>query len=424
MYKLFQHNRNLVKYALLHFQKLEDLDTTDRMGLDPDEFQSLDVLQKIFEDIVADPELEVLYLVIDGLDQCGPHMSAVVRLIDELATRVGSKVSSLGQKFSLRCIVSDRSSKIVRDKTCSQYTIDMPTGNQRDIDEVADRRVRSIQEYRNFSENIRQDITVLLRESSKGMFMWLSLVLDDLSTWEGVWTETRIKERLHSLPRDVETFYNAMLERQPREVVGRLRTLLMWVYFACRQLTLRELDVVLTLQEGKEYTGGTSSDEDLEALRHQIENSWGALFVIRDSTIHLSHQSVKDFLRHLFSDEGAKEYPRYGMSKSEAHRQIASACLAYLRIDEIQKLEVPKPPVNSDGIIDETELTAVKQRYLDGYPFLQYSVVFVGHHLRESQIQEETDVIGMKEFFASDSAALLHWVPSYDLLKRWMHGKC
>jgi len=423
LYKLLQQNRNLVKYALSHVQNPEDLDASARMGSDLDEFQSLDILQKIFEDIVADPEVEVLYLVIDGLDECGPHILAVLRLIDELSTRLGSKASSIDQKFTLRCIVSDRFSKTVRDKMRPEYTIDMPERNQRDVEEVADRRIRSIQEYRNFSENLRQHITDQLRESSKGMFMWLSLVLDDLSTWEGIWTETRVKERLQSIPRDVEAFYGKILEQQPRDGASRLRTLLMWVYFACRPITLRESDVVLTLQERKKYTGGASSDENLEALQHSIENSWGALLVVRDGTVHLSHQAVKDFLRHLFSDEGAKEYPIYGISKSEAHQQMASACLAYLQLDEIQSREVPMPPVQDNGMIDETELIAVKLRFLDGFPFLLYSVAFVGHHLREGQIQSETFVSGM-DIFAADSAALSHWVRSYDLLKRWTPGKC
>ena len=75
-------------------------------------------------------------------------------------------------------------------------------------------------------------------------------------------------------------------------------------------------------------------------------------------------------------------------------------------------------------MIDETQLTIVKENFLEGFPFLQYAVEFLGHHLRESQIQEETDVPGMKEFFSADSAALLSWVRSYDLLKRWTSGKC
>lgn len=424
LYKLFQQNRNLVKYALSHFQSLEDLGTSNQVGPDPDEFQSLDVLQKIFEDIATDPEVEVLYLVIDGLDECGPHVSAIIRLIDELSVRVSGKASSLGKKFSLRSIVSDRSSKIVRDKMGAKYTIDVAKENQRDIDAVVDRRMRSIQEYRSFSENLREHVTTLLRERSKGMFMWLSLVLDDLSTWEGIWTETRVKEKLQSTPRDVEAFYGAMLEEQSRDVVSRLRTLLMWVFFTCRPLTLREVDMILILQEGKNCTGVTSSDEDLEALRCSIENSWGTLFVVRDGALHLCHGSVRDFLSYLFSDEGEKEYPRYGINKIAAHRQMAAVCLTYLCLDEIQKREVPKPPVNSDGLIDESKLTAVKQRYLDRYALLQYAVEFVGHHLRESQIQEETDVIGMKDFFSADSAALFSWVKSYDLLKRWTYGKC
>lgn len=421
LYRLIQKNRKLVKHVQKHVQNIEDLDT---MGSDLDEFQSRDVLQKILEELIPDSEVEVVYFVIDGLDQCGPHLPAVVRMVHELSAKMNAEASKQGQHFSLRCIISDRGSKIVRDKMLPENIIDMPTENQRDIDEVTDHRLKSIQEYRNFSENIRKTTTDLLKDNSKGMFMWLSLVLDDLSTWEGIWTETKVKEKLRNTPLDVAAFYKSMLERQPRDSVRRLQMLLMWVFFACRPITLQELDVVLKLQEEKEYTCGKIPDEDIEALRSSIEGNWGALFAVHDNVVHPSHQSVKDFLADVFSDEGVKDYPKYGMTQADAHRQMASTCLVYLQPEEVQGREVPKPPVNSEGKIDESQLMTVRQDYLDGFPFLQYSVEFVGHHLRGSQIQEETEVKGMKEFFAVNSAALSSWVRAYDLLKRWTTGKC
>lgn len=422
LYKVLQQNHNLVKYAQKHLQNIAELDTA---GADPDEFQSLEVLQKILEEISTDPELEVLYFIIDGVDQCRPHdIHEVLRLINDISTKLNSKPQEQGQKFSLRCVLSDRSSGMVRERMDPKYTIDMAKDNQLDINTVTEKRVTSIREYRRFPENVHKFTTALLKENCKGMFMWLSLVLDDLGTWDGSWTEVKVKERLHSIPSDVEAFYKEMLERQPRDSVGRLQTLLLWVYFASRPLTLQELDVVLTWQEKNEYTGVASSNEDTEALRSNIENSWGALFSIHDGIVHLAHQSVKDFLSHVFSAEGKTDYPRFGMTIQEAHRQMASACIAYLQFGDVQTREVPKPPVNDDGLIEQDKLMEVRQQFVEGFSLLRYSVEFVGHHLRQSEIQEETDVQGMKEFFAGDSTALLTWVKAYDLLKRWTSGKC
>ena len=421
LYRLFQQNRNLVKHVQKHIQNMEGV-----VDSDPDEFQSLDVLQKILEELIPDPEVEVVYFVVDGLDQCGSHLPAVVRLINDLSANINDKATTQGQTFSLRWVVSDRGSKIVRNKMISEYTIDMPTDNKRDIDRVTENRVKRIQEYRNFSDNILNSTTDLLKQNSRGMFMWLSLVLDDLGTWEGVWTENKIKERLHSIPSDVAAFYKELLDRQPRDSVKRLQTLLTWVYLAGRPMSLRELNVILTLQEEGKYAQGDASEDELNALRSNIEGNWGALFAFNseDCTVHLSHQSVKDFLSDVFSDEGRKEYPRYGMALAEAHREISSKCLAYLQTEEVQRREVPKPPVNNDGFIDERELETVRKQYLERLPLLQYSIEFVGHHLRQSYIQEETDVVGMKEFFAVNSVTLSRWAPAYDLLKRWTTGKC
>jgi hypothetical protein len=421
LYRLFQQNRNLVKHVQKHIQNSEGI-----IDSDPDEFQSVDVLQKILEELIPDTEVEIVYFVVDGLDQCGPHLPAVIRLINDLSVKVNGEATKQGQNFSLRWVVSDRGSNIVRNKMIPEYTIDMPTDNKRDIDQVTESRVKRIQEYRNFSDSILHSTTNLLKQNSRGMFMWLSLVLDDLGTWEGVWTENRIQERLHSIPSDVATFYKELLDRQPRDSVKRLQTLLAWVYLAGRPLSLQELHVVLTLQEEGKCAAGDASDDEINALRSNIEGNWGALFAIHseDCTVHLSHQSVKDFLSCVFSDEGEKEYPRYGMTPAEAHQQISSKCLAYLQAKEVQQREVPKPPVNNDGLIDEKQLQTVRQQYLEGLPLLRYSIEFVGHHLRQSRIEEETDVVGMKDFFAANSIALSRWAPAYDLLKRWTTGKC
>ncbi|GAB1210825.1 hypothetical protein APSETT445_009623 [Aspergillus pseudonomiae] len=420
LYRLFQQNRNLVKHVQKH---ISVTDGQFAVSSDPDEFQSVDVLQKILMEVILDPEVEVVYFVVDGLDQCGPHLPAVLQMINDLSTAVNGEANQQGQPFSLRFIVSDRGSKIVRKRMLPEYTIDMPANNKRDIDHVADCRVKRIQEYRDFPDTIFQSTTHLLKQNSKGMFMWLSLVLNDLSIWEEEWTEINIKKKLHSVPLDVVAFYKAMLERQPRDSAKRLRTLLMWVYFAARPLSLRELNVVLALQDNGEYEGGDSTDEEIDALRINIQGQWGALFTVQDGIVDLTHQSVKDFLSGVFSDDSNQEYPRFGLASKEAHRSIASMCLAYLHIKKVHQRAVPKPPVNDDGMIDEARLVEVRKQYLAGLPFLGYCVEFVGHHLRESEIEEETDVRGMKEFFGANSAALASWAPAYDLLKRWTSGK-
>ncbi|GKZ25079.1 hypothetical protein AbraIFM66951_005286 [Aspergillus brasiliensis] len=420
MYRLFNQDRGLVKHLQKHIQQVEDLDAT---GSDPAEFQSKDVLHKILEELIPDPEVEVVYFIVDGLDQCGRYQNDVVFLIKELSKSINDEARKQGEQFSLRFIISDRGSSIVRNILRPEYTVDMPTDNQPDIEQVTDHAVKRIQEYRGFSDSILHFTTGLLKKNSKGMFMWLSLILGDLRSWDGTWSERKIEEKLHSIPSDVAAFYKAMLETQPLDSRPKLQTLLMWVYFAGRPLALEELDVVLQFQEKGKSAGAGSSEDDVDQLRRDIESKWGALLEIHDGFVHLSHQSVKDFLSGVFSVEGKKEYPKYALTPVEAHRRIASTCIAYLQLEEVRRREVPKPPVDESGMIVETRLKEVRDHYLEGFPLLQYAVVFVGHHLHESEIREETDVEGMKEFFSIDSAALASWSPAYDLLKRYTSGK-
>jgi hypothetical protein len=100
---------------------------------------------------------------------------------------------------------------------------------------------------------------------------------------------------------------------------------------------------------------------------------------------------------------------------------MASTCLTYLCLEEIKKRKVPDPPIENDG----AQHKILKQDYLNGHHFLEYSIEFLGLHLRESQTDSaRVDVPGMGDFLATGSRALQNWVRAYDLLKRWTHGKC
>jgi hypothetical protein len=409
---------------LLTFLQTEDDAVTQHETLNPQMFESFEFLKKILEAIASDQKIASIYFVIDGLDQCGVHALEFLNLINEGA-------GAFKGRATLRCIITSRPSDFLKRNIQTDYIIELSKQNRQDIDVVAKSRMKKLQELHKFSDSLRDEIEELLVERSDGMFLWLCLVLDRLNDLT-IWDKEIVQEKLQSIPFDVNAIYSDILDcasKESDETTSRLQKLLMWVYLAGdHSLKVDQIQVVWALQDGDKSMEELKAKPQflkLDTIRKYIRECWGTLLTLRDDdTLWLSHQSVKDFLRLLFSEQGREQKPAYGVTLREAHRRMASTCLTYLCLEEIRELSVPELPVNKNGMIDVARRETSVKNYLNGYQFLEYSILFLGLHLRESKMDDGlVDIPGMDSFLATGSGAMKNWVRAYDLLKRRTHGK-
>lgn len=293
--------------------------------------------------------------------------------------------------------------------------------NRGDIRLVAQARMKYLQRLNSsITESFIVEVVDIITTRAEGMFLWLSLALKSLGNGT-LWEINEVKDKLQEIPYDVQAIYGNIYEHLDK----KMRSLVLWVHAAGRSLTTSEVVVMWALQDGARTTEAIEKKSlSPDTIRNSFEGNLKALLTLHDdNSIHFAHPSVKDFAQQLCTNS-VKTQGQGQLSIAKTHKQLAELCIAYLELDEVQKLHVPEPPVDEHGMIDRAERQKRVENYLREYQFLEYSITFLGLHLRESEKDDEVHIEGRDAFFSEKSEAMQHWVKGYDLLVRCTAGKC
>lgn len=292
--------------------------------------------------------------------------------------------------------------------------------NRGDIRLVAQARMKYLQRLNSsITESFIVEVVDIITTRAEGMFLWLSLALKSLGNGT-LWEINEVKDKLQEIPYDVQAIYGNIYEHLDK----KMRSLVLWVHAAGRSLTTSEVVVMWALQDGARTTEAIEKKSlSPDTIRNSFEGNLKALLTLHDdNSIHFAHPSVKDFAQQLCTNS-VKTQGQGQLSIAKTHKQLAELCIAYLELDEVQKLHVPEPPVDEHGMIDRAERQKRVENYLREYQFLEYSITFLGLHLRESEKDDEVHIEGRDAFFSEKSEAMQHWVKGYDLLVRCTAGK-
>jgi len=227
-----------------------------------------------------------------------------------------------------------------------------------------------------FDDNLREEVRQALIDGANGMFLWVSLILEDLKRSRTTMPRA-IREKLKTLPRDLPGVYINILRKIQTEDQTTAESILQWVVWAARPLTLEELKIAIAIQP--ERTSMASMVDDMHTdLRQVLRLVFGAMLRIEaDDTIHLVHQSAKDFLIHM-SVTGGKDpsddhQPAFCLASAKTNLRIASCCLTYLLFGDCEY-----GPVNHRSI--EQNIQSQQKKL----PFLKYAATHWPEHVRQT----------------------------------------
>jgi len=233
--------------------------------------------------------------------------------------------------------------------------------------------------------DLGDEIRRVLISNSDGMFLWVSLILDDLKN--STTTKRRvIREKLKALPKSLPDVYKNILRRIRGEDRRTAKTILQWIVCAIRPLTLQELTIAIAVRP--EDTSIFSIWDEMETnIQSTLQSLFGPLLRIEpgDSTVHLIHQSAKDFLSstNLKEDNSLDREISHDGSLSgfyicptESNLQLAIVCLNYLSFDEFE-----------GGPLDVEYLGDLFRCHT----FLKYAAIHWLQHVRQSN-QENSDL--------------------------------
>jgi ankyrin repeat protein len=203
------------------------------------------------------------------------------------------------------------------------------------------------------------------------------------------------------------------MSQLPEEERTRAFTLLRWVTFAAKPLTVAELtEAALVSLDGDEYPSDSLPDAiDDEYIDSEILGLCGSLLSIHQnspdpalSTVRLTHFSVKQY--YLYQDPHSRniliqnENLRYSNEKRE-HTIIAQLCLRYVQYEEAWEEKSSSDSGQIQGSLRD------------------YAAEFWYHHAREGDQEDELMIRLIDALFDNHDATIWErWRGYYDLKEK------
>lgn len=330
-------------------------------------------LWKIFLAILTDPELETVRFIIDGLDECkGPSQQELLKAIE---------LSFKEKRIKGKILITTRPTAIASDYGTRLGILHINAEDvARNLSLIVQAEVDKLTLSRGYPEEISATVKKKLEGEADGMFLWVDLVLEELSRDELADTRQTIDQILASLPRSLSDFYARNLESLGTAAEKVIQILL------AAPWPLRASDMAVFYAQ---WPNDCSSLEELERclplnIGRYSKAICGSLIKVVDNRIGFVHQSALDYLDSQVSVTTQPGTPSgLVLDIPKAHRQMVKTCLKYLSLKEI---------------ITEAAITKLDSLYLK-YPFVDYALSCLAMHAVQSQgLDEETRALFTHSF--------------------------
>lgn len=216
---------------------------------------------------------------------------------------------------------------------------------------------------------------------SEGSFMWVKLVLKELSSALSV---EAIHQVLENVPKDMNQIYLRSLDPLSKDEVRRpaARALLMWASTCIRPLNTTELKHALILHIHQTFN----------TLESNISWLCGYLVSVDSNlAVKMVHETARTFI--LDPENGSM----VAFSESEAHETLALVCLEYLNDKELRSPRGRKSSASH-------AVNAARS------PFLDYAASSFHEHIQKSHSVSDTLVNLLHGFLSSPAGNVLTWI--------------
>ncbi|KAM7210635.1 hypothetical protein V8F06_013974, partial [Rhypophila decipiens] len=238
------------------------------------------VLSKVLEEMLRDPNLKATYLMIDALDECVTDLPKLLDFIIRISS--GRCKWLLSSRHQL-----DIQKKLKCDDRRMRLSLELKENAEhvsRAVDTYIDDKLSILDSLQDDSM-LRKEVGKILHHKANGTFLWVALVVRELSTVES-W---HLLDVVNEMPPGLDEIYHRMLDNIKQ--CGRdsqfCRQILSTTTIAHRPLHMCEIVVLTGFPEQI-----TKSIENIG----KIVAKCGSFLTVRDNHVYLIHQSAKDFL--------------------------------------------------------------------------------------------------------------------------------
>jgi tetratricopeptide (TPR) repeat protein len=332
-----------------------------------------------------------VYCVIDGVDECIDECNNSIQkllqlVLDFLNSSANCRVVLLGRHHVLQPHVLQATFGATPERieiSSDLVKQDINTFASAEIDAKINSDLLGL-------PGLRDSIFKTLQEKSNGMFLWVELMIKDLSKSD---SQFEVKERLRNPPSSLEGIYRQLFLRLVKRLdkiqLNPARKILAFTIISCRTLEVNELQYAYALDSGSI----TFKERLLLHPTQSILDLCGDFINIKDNFVHLIHFSVQEFLTRPedewhYSDD--REIVCFRVDLEPSHSSLGSACVDYLGM-----CEYGYPLSDTDAFL----------KLAKDYPFIRYASRYAISHLCQAGPLCSATARKIKDFLESENYA-------------------
>ncbi|KAK1252063.1 LOW QUALITY PROTEIN: hypothetical protein MKX08_003250 [Trichoderma sp. CBMAI-0020] len=269
--------------------------------------------------------VEPVYCVIDGVDESKDFVHGLVqKLLGFLQSHSNYRFIVLGRSHAFHGTDSVRH-RLEMDSTLTKEDIDTMIDTEIKQSDVLD------------IPNLRSEVCRVLRKQSEGNFPRTKLMVGHLNMPVGA---ADAFERLHNLPRDLQTAYETLLyglvSRLERSELNLARKVFAFIIVSQRPLSLDEFQYLLAADAMAKsaHRGNSIEDHLIPRPDRKILDICGGLVNIIGHHLRLVHFSVMEFLIRPKSQwshsRRSRKIQEFRIPLKQVHGWLAAASIEYL----------------------------------------------------------------------------------------------
>ena len=365
----------LARYSHLIDHAVREFETKPRGFSD-----SLGTLCTVLGNVLQDRKCPKICCVLDAIDECpNPHA-----LLKELSSHYESRLKDhrlYSVESPIRFLITSQPGQNFENFALLprfSWVIDMSTTEnfrfrEIDIQLSIKERVAALP----FSAKVKRKIQQNLEQGADGMYLWVSLTLDQLAN-----TSSRgVDQVLKSTPRDLDERYMSFLSQISKKSRDWAQKIILLVVTALRPLSVTELYLAFRLlEDGHNYVNEGLDEDTLQDFKNDLRLCGPMIKVkhmnlqrpsSRTSTVTLVHPTAKEFITR--NPDLAKSFY---VDLEAGHLQLGEICMDYLYYVDLGKIFAPPTIAREDSgqkLRRVIAKTIDLQEYSRRYPLLEYA---------------------------------------------------
>lgn len=236
----------------------------------------------------------------------------------------------------------------------------------------------NIDELPSVNEKGQQHIVQQILEKSRGCFLWVSLIFQELREAR---TSNDVKKILEEVPTNMNELFARVLNSMSTASYGKdlAKAILTWTICSIRPLKTFELHEALQLD----------LKDSTDSVEASIQSCCGQLvYVDAQCQVQMIHLTARDFLLQASTDS------EFAVDEKEGHRRLLSTCLQFLNGDDMKG---PRRRKSSAGSIPKEHSA-----------FISYACDSFFEHITHLSWTDEDVLLNLAKFF--NSSNVLSWI--------------